>query len=65
MYNAHNYAISIERLLKLPAQTANETLTDGNALKIGLGFGNIFPILIILGLLLLKNAQKSVDKGST
>lgn len=24
MYNAHNYAISIERLLKLPAQTANE-----------------------------------------
>lgn len=24
MYNAHNYAISIERLLKLPAQAANE-----------------------------------------
>ena len=24
MYNAHNYAISIERLSKLPAQTANE-----------------------------------------
>lgn len=24
MYNAHNYAISIERLLKLPTQTANE-----------------------------------------
>lgn len=24
MYNARNYAISIERLLKLPAQTANE-----------------------------------------
>ena len=24
MYNAHNYAVSIERILKLPAQTANE-----------------------------------------
>lgn len=24
MYNAHNYAISIEKLLKLPVHTANE-----------------------------------------
>lgn len=53
---------SMVSYISTAAQTANETLTDGDALKIGLGFGNIFPVLIILGLLLLKNMKKPVDK---
>lgn len=47
------------------AQTADAALTDGSALKIGLGFGNLFPILAILGLVLLgvrKKPKTSVDK---
>lgn len=52
---------SIVSYISTAAQTANETLTEGEALKIGLGFGNIFPILIIIGLILLKSIKKPVD----
>lgn len=48
------------------AQRADASLTDGAALKVGLGFGNLFPILAILGLVLLEVFRKStgtrVDK---
>lgn len=53
---------SMVSYISTAAQTANTTLTDGDALKIGLSFGNIFPILIIVGLLLLKNDKRPVDK---
>ena len=54
---------SIVSFISTAVQSANAALTDGEALKIGLGFGNLFPIMIILGLLLLKNRKKSVDKA--
>lgn len=56
---------SIVSFVSTAAQTANETLSDGTALKIGLGFGNIFPLIMIVGLSLLKNIQNSVDKEKT
>lgn len=54
---------SIVSYISTAVQSANTALTDGEALKIGLGFGNLFPIVIILGLLLLKNRKKPVDKA--
>ena len=48
------------------AQRADASLTDGAALKVGLGFGNLFPIFAIIGLILLgvfrKSAGTRVDK---
>ena len=54
---------SIVSYISTAVQSANTALTDGEALKIGLGFGNLFPIVIILGLLLLKNRKRPVDKA--
>lgn len=48
-------------LITTAAQTADPLLKDGAALKFGLRFGNIFPILAIIGLLLLSNSKKAVD----
>lgn len=48
-------------LITTAAQTADPLLRDGAALKFGLRFGNIFPILAIIGLLLLSNSKKAVD----
>lgn len=53
---------SMVSYISTAAQTANTAMSDGEALKIGLSFGNIFPILIIVGLLLLKNDKRPVDK---
>ena len=41
----------------------SQSADTGNALKIGLGFGALFPILMILGISLLK-LKKSIDKTS-
>ena len=38
--------------------------TSGEALKIGLGFGALFPILMILAISMLNIAKKSIDKHS-
>ena len=54
---------SIVSYISTAVQSVNTALTDGEALKIGLGFGNLFPIVIILGLLLLKNRKNPVDKA--
>lgn len=43
------------------AQSGNAALTDGTALKFGLGFGNLFPLLTIVGLLLLRTHKNKVD----
>lgn len=37
--------------------------TDGEALKVGLGFGAIFPIIMIVSLLLLNRPNKDIDKN--
>ena len=47
------------------AQRADASLTDGAALKVGLGFGNLFPLLSILGLVLLGVFRKSAVHGLT
>ena len=45
------------------AQNANPVLSDGGALKTGLAFGNLFPILIIVSLLFLPLCRKkTVDR---
>ncbi len=51
-------------LITTAAQTADPLLEDGAALKFGLRFGNIFPILAIIGLALLSNSKKAVDTES-
>lgn len=38
--------------------------TSGDALKIGLGFGALFPILMILAISMLNISKKSIDKHS-
>ena len=53
---------SMVSYISTAAQTANTSLSDGASLKIGLGFGNIFPIIMIIGLCLLKNKKRTVDK---
>lgn len=55
---------SIVSYISTAAQSANAALTDGDALKVGLGFSNIFPVITVIGLLLLKNIQKPVDKAN-
>lgn len=40
------------------AQNTNPAISDGGALKAGLAFGNLFPVLIILSLLLLPLCKK-------
>ena len=45
------------------AQNANPVLSEGGALKTGLAFGNLFPILIIVSLLFLPLCRKkTVDR---
>ena len=39
-------------------QSANPVLSDGGALKAGLAFGNLFPLLIIVSLLFLPLCRK-------
>ncbi|MEG0546104.1 MAG: MFS transporter [Oscillospiraceae bacterium] len=41
------------------AQSADSALSDGNAVKFGLGFGMIFPVIMIIGLIYLIKSQKS------
>lgn len=38
---------------------------DGEALKKGLGFGALFPIVMIISVLILKFKEKSIDKNSS
>lgn len=42
--------------------TAGQGLSDGEALKKGLGYGAIFPIILILSIIFLSKHHKSIDK---
>lgn len=50
-------------LVTSAAQTAQPSLSDGAALKHSLGFGTLFPVLIVIGLLVLPNLQKKQKDG--
>ncbi len=50
-------------LISTASQNSGLTLSDGEALKFGLGFGAVFPIIIIAGLLFIgKTMKKPIDK---
>ena len=51
---------SIISYISTAAATVNPALTEGGALKIGLSFGAVFPILAIVGLLLMKTPKKQL-----
>lgn len=49
-------------ILSMLAKKNNASITDGGALKFGLGFGCIFPIILLVCLFALKKySQKSID----
>lgn len=51
---------SIISYISTAAATVNPTLSEGESLKFGLGFGAIFPIIAIVGLLLMKKPKKQL-----
>lgn len=51
---------SIISYISTAAATVNPTLSEGESLKFGLGFGAIFPIIAIIGLLLMKKPKKQL-----
>lgn len=51
---------SVISYISTAAVTANPMLTEGSALKIGLSFGAIFPLIAIVGLLLMKKPKKQL-----
>lgn len=49
-------------LVSTAAKNGNSALTDGEALKTGLIFGCVFPVIIIIGLIILsKSNKKDID----
>lgn len=53
---------SLVSYISTGVQSGHPQITESAALKIGLSFGNIFPLLMIAGLLLLK--KKPIDKSA-
>ncbi len=54
---------SIISYISTAASNSMPLLSEGETLKIGLGFGAVFPFLAIIGLLLMKKEKKSVDNA--
>lgn len=51
---------SVISYISTAAATANPALTEGNALKFGLAFGAVFPIIAIVGLLLMNRKKEQL-----